>query len=44
MVYGAPLFAPLLFADLAMLAALALWGIARTQAITTGQGEAEPKS
>lgn len=30
--YGAPLFAPLLFADLAMLAAIALWGIARTQA------------
>ena len=30
--YGAPLFAPLLFADLAMLAALALWGIARCHA------------
>jgi hypothetical protein len=42
-VYGAPPFAPLLFVDLAMLAALALWGIARTQAIPTGQGEAVPK-
>jgi hypothetical protein len=40
--YGAPLFAPLLFADLAMLAALALWGIARTQAVPAGQGEAVP--
>ena len=30
--YGAPLFAPLLFADLAILAVLALWGVARTQA------------
>ena len=29
--YGAPLFAPLLFADLAMLAALGIWGLARTQ-------------
>jgi len=29
--YGAPLFAPLLFADLAILAVLALWGIARLQ-------------
>lgn len=32
--YGAPLFAPLLFADLAMLAALALWGVYRTQAVS----------
>jgi hypothetical protein len=31
--YGAPLFAPLLFADLAMLAALALWGVFRNQAV-----------
>ncbi len=29
--YGAPVFAPLLFADLAMLAILALWGLARNQ-------------
>ena len=29
--YGAPLFAPLLFADLAMLAALALWGLFQAQ-------------
>lgn len=29
--YGAPVFAPLLFADLATLAALALWSVARTQ-------------
>ncbi len=29
--YGAPLFAPLLFADLAVLAVLALWAIARSQ-------------
>src|SRR5262249_17285052 len=29
--YGAPLFAPLLFADLALLAAVALWAVARTQ-------------
>ncbi len=28
--YGAPVFAPLLFADLAGLAALGLWGLART--------------
>lgn len=41
-VYGAPLFAPLLFADLAMLAALALWGVGRTQAIVAGQREAAP--
>jgi len=40
--YGAPLFAPLLFANLAMLAALALWAIARTQATAGGQGRAEP--
>jgi hypothetical protein len=40
--YGAPLFAPLLFADLAMLAALALWGVARTQATAGGQVQAEP--
>ena len=40
--YGAPLFAPLLFADLAMLAALALWAVARTQATAGGQGQAEP--
>ena len=31
--YGAPLFAPLLFADLAMLAALGIWGVARTQSV-----------
>jgi hypothetical protein len=37
--YGAPPFAPLLFADLAMLAALALWGVARTQAATADQGQ-----
>src|SRR5262249_12467697 len=30
--YGAPLFAPLLFVDLALLAALALWALARAQA------------
>jgi hypothetical protein len=30
--YGAPLFAPLLFANLALLAALGLWALARTQA------------
>lgn len=38
--YGAPVFAPLLFADLAMLGVLALWGIARHQAdaATLGQG------
>jgi hypothetical protein len=29
--YGAPLFAPLLFADLALLATLALWALARAQ-------------
>jgi hypothetical protein len=29
--YGAPLFAPLLFADLATLAALALWALSRAQ-------------
>jgi hypothetical protein len=29
--YGAPLFAPLLFADLALLATVALWAVARTQ-------------
>jgi hypothetical protein len=29
--YGAPVFAPLLFADLAILAALALWGVSRHQ-------------
>lgn len=29
--YGAPLFAPLLFADLALLAALALWSLGRRQ-------------
>jgi hypothetical protein len=29
--YGAPLFAPLLFADLALLAVLGLWAVARTQ-------------
>jgi len=32
-VYGAPPFAPLLFADLAMLALLSLWAIARTQSL-----------
>jgi hypothetical protein len=31
LLYGAPLFAPLLFADLALLATLALWALARTQ-------------
>ncbi len=30
--YGAPLFAPLLFADLAMLALVALWAVARSKA------------
>jgi hypothetical protein len=29
--YGAPIFAPLLFADLAMLAAIALWSVAKSQ-------------
>ena len=37
--YGAPLFAPLLFADLALLATLALWAIARTQIDGDGLGE-----
>lgn len=31
LLYGAPAFAPLLFADLAILAALALWGIVRAR-------------
>jgi hypothetical protein len=36
--YGAPLFAPLLFANLALLAALALWAVARTQGDATSNG------
>ena len=42
--YGAPLFAPLLFADLATLAALGLWGLAWSQSpsIGHGNGEASP--
>ncbi len=42
--YGAPLFAPMLFADLAMLAALGIWGVARTQSTPTahGDGDATP--
>ena len=39
--YGAPLFAPLLFADLAMLAALGLWGLARTLSPHPGHGDGE---
>lgn len=37
--YGAPLFAPLLFADLAMLAAVGIWGVARPQATPASSGE-----
>ena len=33
--YGAPLFAPMVFADLALLAALALWAVARMQRALT---------
>jgi hypothetical protein len=33
--YSAPLFAPLLFADLTLRAALSLWAAARTQGATT---------
>jgi hypothetical protein len=40
LLYGAPLFAPLLFADLAMLAGLALWGVARDQAGEVHGGDA----
>ena len=39
--YGAPLFAPLLFADLAMLAAVGVWGVARTQSTPTGHGDGD---
>jgi hypothetical protein len=39
--YGAPLFAPLLFADLALLATLALWAVARTQ-VRAPAAAAEP--
>ena len=40
--YGAPLFAPLLFADLAMLAALGIWGLSRTRSVPpTGHGDGE---
>jgi hypothetical protein len=38
--YGAPAFAPLLFADLALLAALALWAVARTQRASPAAGAA----
>lgn len=38
--YGAPLFAPLLFADLAVLGALALWAIARTQRVAMSEAGA----
>ena len=34
--YGAPVFAPLLFADLALLAVLSLWAVARTQDTVRG--------
>ena len=40
--YGAPLFAPLLFADLALLAALALWAVARAQGAATPGGAVGP--
>ncbi len=42
--FGAPLFAPLLFADLAMLAALALWGVARCRRVRGDRGAAVPFS
>ena len=38
--YGAPLFAPLLFADLAMLAAVGIVGVARPHAPPASLGEA----
>ena len=36
-VYGAPIFAPLLFADLALLAVLGLWAQARCLAVENGK-------
>ncbi len=38
--YSAPIFAPLLFADLALLATLALWALARTQGATPANNPA----
>jgi hypothetical protein len=32
-IFGAPIFAPLLFADLALLAVLGLWALARCHAV-----------
>lgn len=39
--YGAPLFAPLLFADLAMLASLGIWGVARSLSPHPGHGDGD---
>ncbi len=39
--YGAPLFAPLLFADLAVLAAIGIWGLARSRADRAAPGRRE---
>jgi hypothetical protein len=42
--YGAPVFAPLLFADLALLAVIALWAIARTQTPAATTSDARARS
>ncbi|APR76545.1 Hypothetical protein A7982_01892 [Minicystis rosea] len=41
-VFGAPAFAPLLFADLALLAALGLWSMLRAPAAEDGKAPASP--
>jgi hypothetical protein len=40
--YGAPLFAPLLFADIALLAMLALWAVLRAQSAARPMNEVSP--